>query len=48
MRKRFCDRCNEIIPKEFYKVSKSSMVKGNQQLIHVGDLCDKCWRNIGK
>ena len=48
MKIRQCDKCNNEIKGAFYKVCKSQMINKQQKLTHVGDLCEKCWKEIKK
>lgn len=46
MKNRNCDKCKAKITGEYIKCSKAQMVNGTQKLLHEGDLCLNCWRQI--
>lgn len=48
MLKRQCNKCEESMERgePFYKVCRAEMEKYTQRLIHVGDLCEKCWNEV--
>lgn len=45
MKLRYCDQCRKEIKdhEDYFKVSIQKHIDKRQQLIHVGDLCEKCW-----
>ena len=46
MKKRMCDYCGKTIEGRYIKCCESYMENKIQKLVHVGDLCPHCWKNI--